>query len=393
MSAILFGLLCFIFVIMSVGSLAALFLFLLEQTSQFFLSHDHLVLLLPLLGIVTGFTYWLFGKKLPTTKKILHGVEDQHALIPFLTALLIFFFTVVSQLVGASTGRESSAVQFGAALGDFWREIFDKKLKPLRFSRQAFIRSGLAAGFGAVFGVPWAGTLFALEATPSRRWSLRYLPLCWISSFGAHWIALWWGAHHKVYPVFPALPWNLLLIAKWSCLGIAFGVLAKVFVVLMQYSEKTIFGRISWPWLRPFVGGLAVAALTLMMKETRYNGLGVPLIDAALTSGVQTFDFAWKSLFTILSSASGLKGGEVTPLMAIGATFGVTISHWVALPSLYAASLGLVGVFASASHIPWTGAVMAWEFFGFEAFLPTFIICWLGRRVLGLHGLFSMKEP
>ncbi|MGZ3797312.1 MAG: chloride channel protein [Pseudobdellovibrionaceae bacterium] len=392
MTAILFGLLCFIFVIMSVGSLSALFLFLLEQTSHFFLSHDHLILLLPFFGILTGLTYWFFGKHLPTTKKILHGVDEHHGLIPFLTAFLIFIFTVLSQLFGASTGRESTAVQFGAALGDFWRDLFEKKLGPSRFSRHAFIRAGLAAGFGAVFGVPWAGALFALEATPLRRWSLRFLPLCWISSFGAHWTALWWGAHHMAYPAFPALPWNLLLIAKWSCLGIAFGILAKLFVILMNYFEKYFFGRITWPWLRPFVGGLLVAALTLMMKHTRYNGLGLPLIEAAITSGVQNFDFAWKSLFTLLSSASGLKGGEVTPLMAIGATFAVTLSHWLALPSLYAASLGLIGVFASASHIPWTGAVMAWELFGFEAFLPTFVVCWVARGILGLHGLFSVHD-
>jgi H+/Cl- antiporter ClcA len=391
MSAILFGLLCFIIVIMSVGSLSAFFLLLLERASHFFLSHDHFILLLPLLGLTTGFTYWLFGKKIPTTKKILHGVDAQQALIPFLTGFLIFIFTLLSQVFGASTGRESTAVQFGAALGEFWRDLFEKRLKPLHFSRQAYIRSGLAAGFGAVFGVPWAGTFFALEVTPSRRWSLRYLPLCWISSFGAHWIALWWGAIHKVYPAFPALAWNLLLLAKWTCLGVAFGILAKIFVILMHYFENSIFGRIPFPWLRPFIGGLLVAAITLVMKDTRYNGLGLPLIDAAVTSGVQTFDFAWKGLFTILSSASGLKGGEVTPLMAIGATFAVTLSSWLALPSLYTASLGLVAVFASASHIPWTGAVMAWEFFGFEAFLPTYIVCWLARKVLGLHGLFSTR--
>ncbi len=392
MSAILFGLLCFIFVIISVGSLSALFLFLLERASQFFLSHEHLIIMLPLLGIVTGFTYWIFDKKIHSTKKILHSVDDKQIIIPFLTAFLIFTFTVLSQLFGASTGRESTAVQFGATLGDFWRDLFEKRSRPLPFSRQAFIRSGLAAGFGAVFGVPWAGTLFALEATPSHRWSLRYLPLCWISSFGAHWTALWWGAHHKIYPALPNLPWSLLLFAKWTCLGVSFGVLAKIFVVLMRYFEKHIFGRIPWPWLRPFVGGLLVAAITLAIKETRYNGLGIPLIDAAITTGVQTFDFAWKSLFTILSSSSGLKGGEVTPLMAIGATFAVTLSGWLALPSLYAASLGLIAVFASASHIPWTGAVMAWELFGFEAFLPAFVICWLARKVLGLHGLFSIND-
>lgn len=392
MWAILIGLFAFIFVILTVGSLSALFLFLLEQASHFFVGHDYLIFILPLLGLVTGVTYWLFGKKLPSTKGILHSVDHKQPLIPFLTAFFIFGFTILSQLFGASTGRESTAVQFGAALGEFWRELFARRGAVARFSRQAFVRCGLAAGFGAVFGVPWAGTLFALEVTPTKRWRLRYLPLCWISSFGAHWTALWWGAHHKVYPAFEALHWDLLLIAKWTCLGVLFGVCAKVFVLLMQYFEKHIFGRVPLSWMRPALGGLIVAVITLLMKDVRYNGLGVNLIDAAMGAGVQTFDFAWKGLFTILSSASGLKGGEVTPLMAIGATLGVTASTWLSLPSVYAGSLGLIGVFASASHIPWTGAVMAWELFGFEAFLPTFVVCWIARRVLGLHGLFAVND-
>lgn len=391
MWAILFGLLSLIFVIFTVGSVSALFLYLLEQASRFFVEHDYLIFILPILGLVTGLTYWFFGKKVPSTKKILHGVEEKQALIPFITAFFIFSFTVLSQLFGAATGRESTAVQFGAALGEFWRDIFAKRVN-LKFSRQAYVRCGLAAGFGAVFGVPWAGALFAVEVTPTRRWTLRYLPLCVLSSFGAHWTALAWGAHHKVYPAFVALHWDLLLTAKWLCLGVAFGLCAKIFVVLMRYLEKYIFGRIPVAWIRPAIGGAIVAILTLLMKDVRYNGLGVNLIDAAMTSGVQTFDFAWKSAFTLLSSASGLKGGEVTPMMAVGATLGATISSWLALPSVYAASLGLISVFASASHIPWTGAVMAWELFGFEAFLPTFIVCWVARRVVGLHGMFALNE-
>jgi len=372
MWAILIGLLALIFIILSVGSISALFLFLLEQAFSFLTGHDYLIFALPVLGLVTGVTYFYFGKKQNTP--------------PLLEAFSIFSFTILSQLFGASTGRESSAVKMGAALSDFWHKFFTKHLNSTKISHAAFIRCGLAAGFGAVFGVPWAGTLFALESSaPTHRWSLRYLPLCWLASFGAHWTALAWGAHHKAYPPFVALDWNFLLIVKWISLGLVFGLCAKVFVILMQTLEKQIFDRIPPVWIRPAVGGLLIALLTLSMKDLRYNGLGVNLIDAAMdSSGVQTWDFAWKTIFTVVSSASGLKGGEITPLMAVGATLGATIAGWLSLPGLYTASLGLISVFASASHIPWTGAVMAWEIFGSAAFLPTFLICWVARRVVGL---------
>lgn len=157
MWAILIGLFALIFVILTVGSISALFLYSLEQASAFFVSHDYLIFILPLLGLVTGVTYWLFGKKLPSTKKILHGVEERQALIPLLTALFIFIFTILSQLFGASTGRESTAVQFGAALGEFWRDVLKSNLQksnsPARHlfaadSRRALARFSACRGPG-----------------------------------------------------------------------------------------------------------------------------------------------------------------------------------------------------------------------------------------------------
>lgn len=392
MTSILISLLCFAFIIFSIGSASALFLSSLGKAAQLFFTHDFLVLWLPILGLLTGLTYWYFGKKIPSAQKVLHQAHESKAAIPFLTAFFIFLFTILSHLFGASTGRESTAVQFGAALADFWRKIFEKFFRILPFSRQAFVRTGLAAGFGAVFGVPWAGALFALEVTPQRRWPLRYLPLCWMASFGAHWTALWWGTRHRQYPPLEVLVWNLNLALKWLCLGIAFGLAAKLFIICIQNIERHFFRRFFPPWLRPAIGGVLIAALTLWFHDTRYNGLGLQLIEASFSSTIHTFDFAWKGLFTVLSSASGLKGGEVTPLMAIGSTLGAFLAGWLAVPVTYAASLGLVSVFASSAHIPWTGAVMAWEFFGFEAFLPTFVVCWFARRAVGLNGLFNVSE-
>ena len=78
--------------------------------------------------------------------------------------------------------------------------------------------------------------------------------------------------------------------------------------------------------------------------------------------------------------------------MAVGSSLGFVLAGFLRLPTLYAACVGLVTVFAAAAHIPWTGAVMAWELFGFEAFLPTFVICWIARRTLGLYSLYITKD-
>lgn len=391
MAAIAIGFLAFALLIFSIGSVSALFLWSLTQASAIFHSQSFLIYLLPLFGLLTGWVYQRFHAKIHNTTKILHQTHDEEALIPFLTGFLIVIFTVLSHLFGASVGRESTAVQFGASLGDFWRDLFSQKLSRWSQARQVFVRAGMAAGFGSVFGIPWAGAVFALEVTPSRRWPLRHLPVCLLASFGAHYVALAWGAHHKIYPAFPTLSWNWLLICKWVGLGIAFGLMARLFLFALHMVEK-VSARVPKIWLRPALGGLFVMVICLCLQTQRYNGLGLPLIDDAMTTGVQTWDFAWKSLLTAISSGSGLKGGEVTPLMAIGSSFGFVLAGFLNLPSLYAACLGLISVFAACAHIPWTGAVMAWELFGAEAFLPTFVACWIARRVLGLHSLYIAKD-
>lgn len=388
MASILIHILCFAVIIFSVGSASTLFLWLLSQASIVFTDHPSLIFFLPGLGLVVGLTYTYLGNKIPTQQKLFHQVQENSAFIPIETAFFIFLFTILSQLFGASTGREGAATQFAASIADFYRALL-KKINPASsLSRQAFIRSGLAAGFGAVFGVPWAGAVFALEVTPNRKWPFRHLPLCLISSFSAHWIALAWGAQHKIYPPLVSLNWSFWLVLKWMTLGFVFGVTAKIFLVVLNNLELVFSKRISRAWLRPAIGGVLIVLLTSLVGEYRYNGLGLNLIDASFNSGIQNFDFALKSIFTIVSSASGLKGGEITPLMSIGASLGFILSTWLALPTAYAASLGLVGVFASCAHIQWTGAIMAWELFGFEAFLPAFVVCWMARKVVGSRGVY-----
>jgi H+/Cl- antiporter ClcA len=387
MPSILIGLLSLIFVIFMVGSVSAAFLYCMSQAQSLFLSHPLIVWLLPVIGLLTGAMYTRWGRTVPSTARILFRAHDERPLIPFITAALIFCFTILSQCFGASTGRESTAVQFGAALAEWVRDL---SRKHTAISRESFIRCGLAAGFAAVFGVPWAGTIFALEATPGRKWNWRYIPLTLVSAFGAHSVATAWGASHKAYPVLKGIAWDWHLGLQWLCFGFVFGIAARVFLTLLRFTEHS-FTLVKWGSLRPALGGLCIALLTaLIFQSTRYNGLGIPLIDASFAGTVGFFDFIWKSLFTLISTGSGLRGGEVTPLMAAGASLGAVLGGWLSAPVIYGASIGLVSVFASAAHIPWTGAVMAWEFFGFEAFLPTFIVCFIARQLVGRRGLFSL---
>ena len=74
-------------------------------------------------------------------------------------APLVFIGTIATHLFGGSAGREGTAVQLGGSLASAVAGLF--RLDPA--SVRILLMAGVAAGFGAVFGTPLAGAVFALE--------------------------------------------------------------------------------------------------------------------------------------------------------------------------------------------------------------------------------------
>lgn len=75
--------------------------------------------------------------------------------------------TWATHLVGGSAGREGVALQMSGSLTDALARV---RLRP--DDRRMLLVTALAGGFGAVFGVPLAGAVFALEVQSIGR--VRY---------------------------------------------------------------------------------------------------------------------------------------------------------------------------------------------------------------------------
>ena len=112
-------------------------------------------------------------------------------------APLIFFGTVVTHLFGGSAGREGTAVQLGGSLASG----FGRALKLDADGTRILLMTGIAAGFGAVFGTPIAGAVFALEVLAIGRVEYRALVPCLVAALVGDWTCLAWGIHHGVYHV------------------------------------------------------------------------------------------------------------------------------------------------------------------------------------------------
>jgi H+/Cl- antiporter ClcA len=156
----------------TVGTACALFLWLLNHATKAQFDNHWLLFLLPLAGVAVSLGYHLAGRDSERGNNlIIDEIHEPAAGVPVRMAPLILFSTVVTHLFGGSAGREGTAVQIGGGLASGWDRVF--KLSPS--DRRVFLMAGVAAGFGAVFGTPLAGAIFAMEVLAIGR--LEYAAL------------------------------------------------------------------------------------------------------------------------------------------------------------------------------------------------------------------------
>jgi H+/Cl- antiporter ClcA len=348
-----------------------------------------MLMLLPLGGLLSGLIYHYVGKSVEAGNNLLlEEIHDPQTVIPLRMAPLVLLGTTISHLVGASVGREGTAVQMGAALADRLTQLFRLHGK----DRRIILMAGISGGFAAVFGTPLAGMLFGLEVLTFGKFRYDGLFPCLIAAIVGDRVTLLWGLHHQVYqiPIVPALTmWGLLaaIVA-----GAIFGLTARVFATLTHQISNYFKAKISYPPLRPFVGGILVSILIQACGTTKYIGLGIPAIVSAFQTQLPPGDFAVKIGFTALSLGAGFKGGEVTPLFYIGATLGNAISPLLGLPAPLLAGMGFVGVFAGAANTPLASTLMAIELFGVDAGIYAGIACVTSYLCSGHAGIYRAQR-
>ena len=113
---------------------------------------------------------------------------------------------------------------------------------------------------------------------------------------------------------------------------------------------------------------------------------------ADLIGNVAGYDWILKFALTILTLSAGFVGGVVTPLFAIGATFGIFIASMFGMPVALAAALGFAAVFASASNTLWAPILIAGEIFGFNCLPAFFIVCTVAYICNGGQSIYKQKK-
>ena len=373
----------------AIGSVSALFLYLLELVTEIRIEHSYLLYGLPIGGLGIGLLYHYYGGDANKGNNLI--IEEYHTpkkTIPFKMFPLVLIGTLTTHLFGGSAGREGTAVQMGGTIADQFTRLFKVDLQ----DRNILLLMGVSAGFASVFGTPIAGIFFAFELMLFKKFNTKTILPVAITAYVSHYICLSWGINHTVYTV-DALPsYSLTTLASIALAGILFGLTAYLFIHSTKLWNKLFTNFIIYPPLRPFIGAIIFITLILLIGSTDYLGLGVPVIINSFTHQMEWNVFLLKVLFTSLTLGAGFKGGEVTPLFFIGATLGSFISVYLGLPVSLMAALGFVAVFAGATKTPIACTFMGIELFGIEYAILLALACFIAYIASGKQSVYSSQH-
>ncbi len=300
---------------------------------------------------------------------------------------------------GGSVGREGPIVQIGAGVGSALGQALQLPAEQLK----TLTACGAAGGIAAVFNAPIAGAFFALEVIAGNFAMPAFGPVV-LSSVIATVVS---RAYFGNYPAFVVQPYQLesvVEIGLYVGLGVFCGLVAAVFIWVMERSEA-LASRLPLPKMwRPAAGGLLLGALILAIPNL--YGVGYATMDAALSGKLPWPRLALllpaKIIATSLTLASGGSGGVFLPSLYIGSVAGGmygSAAHAL-FPRITASAgayalVGMAGVLSAATHSPMTAMILLFEVTGdYEIILPVMTVITVSTlvgRAFQRNSLYTLK--
>lgn len=388
----------------AVGVISAFFGISLHFVEK--LRAEHVFLFIPFLGVCGMAVLWMYKHFSPNSEQGLNlaiaynmGMVDKNGKIndsehlrkigkyPNGYVILKLISNLAMLLFGASTGKEGTIAACGAAVGDYTSRIFNTR----RFSRTLLI-AGVSAGVAGLFQTPLGGMFFALEFTAAGLLAYSALIPALIAAFTSYFVSGLCGYtafHHTVSALSISSPKEVLFIVICAA---AFGITGTLFTLALHGAEKLYKHNIKNRYIGIFTVGCIMAAIFLLIHQGRYSGTGAAMFGELFENAAfHSYDFVLKFIFTIICLTAGFSGGEMMPLLAIGASLGALMSSITGLPLELTAAMGACAVYSSATNTLLAPIFIGIEMFGTECTFCIVIACVIAYAINGNHSVYSRQ--
>ncbi|MFC1539516.1 chloride channel protein [Candidatus Latescibacterota bacterium] len=304
----------------------------------------HLRILIPAIGgLIVGpmIYFWAREAKGHGVPEVMEAVIEKNSIIRPVVVIIKTFASAISIASGGSVGREGPIVQIGAAIASSIGQVF--KLRPAQM--KTIVGCGVAAGIGATFNAPIAGTIFALELIVGDFGLTSFTPIIVAAVTSTSITRHFEGNTLAFYlPHFEMVSiWELFI---YVFLGLIAGLVGTLFSKAL-YAGEDVFTKLKFPsWLKASLGGLVIGCIAI--KFPHIMGVGYETIGELFNGKFALWMIIslvfLKILATSITIGSGGSGGIFAPSLFIGAmlggAFGTVIN--MVLPEM----TGTVGAYA-----------------------------------------------
>ena len=255
------------------------------------------------------------------------------------------------------------------------------------------IMCGMSGVFSALFGTPITAAFFALGITSIGIIYYSGLVPCLISSLTAYLITVIAGIEPTYFPMIYVPTVSVITILQTVLIAVLCAELSINFCTIMHYTARYMRIWFKNPYIRIFVGGLAIVALTYILGTRDYNGAGMNIIENAVTGAyVKNWAWALKIVFTAITIGAGYKGGEIVPTFFIGATFGCAVARLIGITPGFGAALGMISMFCGVLNCPVASIILSVEVFGSQGLILFAIAAGVSYMLSGYYGLYSSQK-